>query len=202
VARKLLALAAVAASALAALTLGVGNANAGLLGCNYPAASQSFAQWGDTSHYVPVPGGSFENGTSGWTLSGGAGIVGGNEPFYLGSSTDSHSLLLPPGSSAMTPAVCLTLLTPTLRFVGSSTDGSAVHVTMYTKTLLGLVRIPTATDLDLGTDWDASETAQFYLQNVLGLVNLGGQNIYFKFTPVGNATVQMDDVLLDPSYCV
>src|SRR5581483_7321191 len=173
---KLVSLAVLGAAALAALTLGVGKANAGLLGCSYPSSSQAFAQWGDRSNYVPVPGGSFETGAAGWTLTGGAKVVGGNEPFYLGGSTDSHSLLLPPGSSALTPGVCLTLLTPTLRFVGSSTDGSAVHVTMYTKTLLGLVRLPTYTDLDLGTTWNASETAQFYLQNLLGLVNLGSQN--------------------------
>jgi hypothetical protein len=201
VAKKLLALAVLAVAALAALSLGVGNANAGLLGCNYGASAQSFSQWGDTSNYVSIPGGSFENGNGGWTLSGGAKVVSGNEPFYLGSPTDSHSLLLPPGSSAMTPGVCMTLLTPTLRFVGSSSTASAVHVTIYTRTLLGLVRIPTYTDLNVSTSWDASETAHFLLQNVLGLVNLGGQNVYFKFTPAAGTTVQMDDVLLDPYYC-
>jgi hypothetical protein len=201
VAKKLLALAALGVASLSALALGVGNASAGLLGCNYPASGQAFTQWGDSSKYVPVPGGSFESGAGGWTLSGGAKVVSGNEPFYLGSPTDSHSLVLPPGSSATSPGVCLSLLTPTLRFVGSSSNGSAVHVTMYTKTLLGLVRLPTYTDLTLSSSWDASETAHFLLQNVLGLVNLGNQNIYFRFAPAGNATVQMDDVLLDPTFC-
>jgi hypothetical protein len=198
---KLIAVVVVGASVLAALTLGVGNASAGLLGCSYPASSQAFSSWGDRSNYVPVPGGSFE-GASGWSLSGGAKIVSGNEPFGLGSPTDSHSLLLPPGSSATSPGVCLTLLTPTLRFIGSSSNGAPVHVTLYTKTLLGLVRLPSYTDLDLSTSWDASETAKFVLQNVLGLVNLGGQNIYFRFTPASGSTVQMDDVLLDPSFCI
>jgi hypothetical protein len=198
---KLIAVVVVGASVLAALTLGAGNASAGLLGCSYPASSQAFSSWGDQSNYVPVPGGSFE-GASGWSLSGGAKIVNGNEPFGLGSPTDSHSLLLPPGSSATSPGVCLTLLTPTLRFIGSSSNGAPVHVTLYTKTLLGLVRLPSYTDLDLSTSWDASETAKFVLQNVLGLVNLGGQNIYFRFTPASGSTVQMDDVLLDPSFCI
>lgn len=186
---------------LAALTLGTGTAQAGLLGCKYAAASQPFVQWGDAASYVPVPGGSFES-AAGWTLSGGAKIVSGNEPFYLGSSSDSHSLVLPPGSSALTPAVCLQLLTPSIRFVGSASDGSGVAVTLYTKTLLGLAQLPTGASMDLGTSWDASAVQPFLLQNVLGLLNLSTANIYFRFTPVGGATVQMDDLYLDPLFCV
>jgi hypothetical protein len=193
------ALAAACASLVAALTVGVGSAEAGLLGCNYPAAVQSFAPWGDNSKYVPIPGGSFET-AGGWTLSGGAKIVGGNEPFYLGSPTDSRSLLLPPGSSALTPGVCLAVLTPTLRFVGSASDGSGVKVSMYTRTLLGLVQLPSSGFIDLDATWNASQTQVFLIQNLLGLVNLGKANIYFRFTPVGGATVQMDDVLLDPYF--
>ena len=196
---RILALAALCASVVAALTVGVGSAHAGLLGCSYPAAAQTFARWGDPHQYVPIGGGSFE-GFGTWTLSGGAKIVSGNEPFYLGSATDSHSLVLPPGSSALTPGVCLTVLTPTMRFVGSSSDGSALRVTLYTKTLLGLVQLPTFGTIDLSSDWDASETTQFLLQNVLGLINLNQANIYFKFTPVGSATVRIDDAYLDPFY--
>jgi hypothetical protein len=190
---------ALGVSVLAALTVGVGSADAGLFGCRYDDASQAFAQWGDRANYVPVDGGSFE-GRSSWSLSGGAQVVSGNEPFQLGSPSDSHSLLLPPGSSALTPGVCLTLLTPTLRFVGSSSDGSGVRVTMYTRTLLGLVQLPSQGTMALGTDWDASSTQKFLIQNVLGLLNLGRSNIYFRFTPVGGATVQMDDVYLDPFF--
>jgi hypothetical protein len=184
---------------MAALTVGAGGASAGVLGCNYPAAAQSFARWGDSSKYVPVPGGSFET-AGGWTLAGGARVVTGNEPFQLGSPGDSRSLELPPGSSAMTPGVCLYLLTPTLRFVGSASDGSGVRVTMYTRTLLGLVQLPSAGYVDLGSEWDASQTQRFLVQNLLGLVNLSQANIYFRFTPVGGATVRMDDVQLDPYF--
>jgi hypothetical protein len=198
VARRLQAL-AFAVAVAAALSIGAGRADAGLLGCNYPTSSKTFSQWGDGSNYVPVTGGSFES-SAGWTLSGGAKVVSGNEPFYLGSQSDSRSLLLPPGSSAMTPAVCLTILTPTLRFVGSASDGSGVRVTMYTKTLLGLVQLPSVATVDLGSQWDASQTQGFLIQNVLGLLNLGRANIYFRFTPMGTTTVQMDDVYLDPFF--
>jgi hypothetical protein len=189
--------AAVLASVLAALTVGAGSAKAGLLGCNYPTAEQSFAPWGDYSKYVPVPGGSFES-PGGWTLSNGAKIVAGNEPFHLGDPTDSRSLVLPPGSSALTPGVCLYVLSPTLRFVGSASDGSGVKITMYTRTLFGLVQLPSSGYVELDSVWNPSSTQVFLVQNLLGLVNLAQANIYFRFTPVGGATVQMDDVLLDP----
>lgn len=188
-------------AALASVVLGAGRAEAGLLGCSYPDAQQSFAAWGDNAQYVPVPGGSFEEGRAGWTFSRGAEIVDGNEPFGLGSPSDSHSLLLPPGSSAMTPGVCLAILTPTLRFVGSSSDGSPVRVSIYTKTLLGLLQIGSYGSMSVGTDWDASSIQTFTLENVLGLLNLGRSNIYFKFTSTGDATVRIDDVLLDPFLC-
>jgi hypothetical protein len=197
VAKRLSIVAVLGLSILAALTLGAGSADAGLFGCRYPSSSQPFAQWGDNARYVPVPGGNFE-GWSGWRLSGGATITDDNEPFHLDGASDSHSLTLPPGSSAMSPAVCLQVLTPTMRFVGNSSDGSGVRVTMYTRTLFGLLQIPTFGQMTVPTDWDASSTQSFVLQNVLGLLNLSGVNMYFKFTPVGNATVQMDDVYLDP----
>lgn len=183
----------------AALSIGAGRANAGLFGCNFSNETHAFSQWGDNAKYVPVAGGSFES-PAGWKLTGGAAIVAGNNPFYLGSPSDSHSLLLPPGSSAMTPGVCLGILSPTLRFVGSVSGGTGVHVTMYTQTLLGLVQLPSSADIALAPDWDASETQTFLIQNVLGLLNLNSANIFFRFTPVGGATVQMDDVYLDPFF--
>ena len=185
---------------VAALTVGAGSARAGLLGCSYPAASQPFSRWGDGASYVPVPGGTFE-GAGGWTLTGGARVVDGNEPFHLNSAGDSHSLLLPPGSAALSPAVCLQVLTPTIRAVGSASSGGGVAVTLYTRTLFGLAMLPTAGYLGLGTSWDASTVQPFLLQNVLGLLNLNAADIYFRFTPVGGGTVQLDDLYLDPFLC-
>lgn len=192
--------ACIAAMACTALVMGVGDASAGLFGCRYGNAEQSFARWGDSADYVPIPGGNFESYYSGWSLSGGARIVGGNEPFYIRSTGDDRSLLLPPGSSALSPAVCLQVLTPTIRFVGSSSDSSAVRVTLYTRTLFGLLQIPTYGSMGVSSTWDASDVQPFLLQNVLGLLNLSGVNVYFRFTPVGDSTVQMDDVELDPFF--
>jgi hypothetical protein len=188
----------VAVAALVAAVLGVGRAEAGLFGCRYPQATQPFAAWGDYARYVPVPGGSFEDARSDWRLSGGATIVDGNEPFNLTGSDHARSLVIPPGGSAMTPGVCLTILTPTIRFVGHSTDGSPVRVAIYTKTVLGLLKVASFGAMSVGTSWDPSSIQNFTIENVLGLLNLSRSNIYFEFTPTGGATVQLDDVLLDP----
>ena len=47
--------------------------------CNDAALSQPFAAWNDNSQYELAPGGDFES--PGWTLSNGAKMVSGSEPF-------------------------------------------------------------------------------------------------------------------------
>src|SRR5262249_30941558 len=69
-------------------------------------AGQAFAAWGDSSYYARLFNGSFEGGSAGWYLSGGARVVSGNEPFFVGDVDDNHSLLLPSGSSAYSGTVC------------------------------------------------------------------------------------------------
>ena len=67
---------------LAATAFAVPAANAGLIGnllSNCPTGgSQVFAPWQDAANYLLAPNGSFEFGSTGWSLSGGAGIVNGN----------------------------------------------------------------------------------------------------------------------------
>jgi hypothetical protein len=198
VARKSAKLALVLGVAmLAASSFGAARARAGLLGCGNQTFTQPFAAWGDWSKYAIAPGGTFE-GTTGWSLAGGAKVVSGNEPFFLHAGTDSRSLLLPPGSSATAPAVCLQTLSPAVRLVGSSSDGSAVRFATYTRTLFGLVPLGITGTIDLRPSWDASEKQSVLLQNVLSLTTLGTQNVIFRFSPAGTATVQIDDFFVDP----
>jgi hypothetical protein len=171
----------------------------GLLGCSGQTYTQAFAQWGDPASYWLATGGSFE-GSNSWSLSGGAKVVSGNEPFYLNSKSDSHSLLLPPGSYAQTPGLCLGSLSPKMRLVGLASAGSAVHVDIYASGLLGLVRLPVSANLALGTSWGPSGDVTLLLQNVLALTNLGTTTVYFRFSPIGSATVQMDDLYVDPIF--
>ena len=50
--------------------------------CVTPSFSQIFLPWKDSALYTLSPGGSFETGPAGWTLSG-ARTVAGNESFYV-----------------------------------------------------------------------------------------------------------------------
>jgi hypothetical protein len=198
VAKKYVAPAIAVAAALCAFALGAGDAKAGLFGCNY-SEQQTFSAWGDTSSYTAVPGGSFE--TYGWGLFGGASIVSGNEPFMLGGDNDSHSLQLPPGASALSPGVCTGGGSPSMRFVGKANGAGYVRVDVYSMTL-GLLRLQKTAYVSLPSSWDASPVTVFPLQNLLGLVNLGTQNLYFRFSAPSGTTVQLDDVYLDPTFCL
>jgi hypothetical protein len=108
-------------------------ANAGLLvssaqGCSEQNFSKPFAQFGDGASYTPMPGGSFESGEPGWTLTGGAKVVAGNEPFKVNSSADSRSLYLPQGATATSPAMCVGIEHPTARWFAKS-SGSLLGLT-------------------------------------------------------------------------
>jgi hypothetical protein len=201
--RAVSAVAVLATAVTAALALGVTGGNAGLitglLGCSGVTYSQPFTSWGDYNSYFLATGGSFEGGSS-WSLAGGAKVVGGNEPFYLNARTDSHSLLLSPGSSAQSPGMCLAALSPHMRLVGQSSDGSGVHVDVYASGVLGLVRLPVSANIALSTSWGPSGDVSLLLQNVLALTNLGKTSVVFRFSPIGSATVQIDDVYVDPVF--
>ena len=189
---------------LAALTL-ASTAKAGLIGtgsasyCS-PTSTQAFTSWGDQIAYTLLPNGSFENGSTSWTMSGGAKVVAGNEPYFLNGRRDSHSLLLPAGSSAYSATMCFALGDWHLRFlmrnVGSQTG--SLRVTVIVPSLVGGL----LTVLDGGTvsgngTWQPSPRLQLLLCNVTSL--LGTKAVAFRFTPVGrDAAYQIDDVYLDP----
>jgi len=176
-------------------------AEAGLLPSCMGTYEKPFARWGDSASYMLVRDGTFEGGASGWSLSGGAKVVAGNEPFFLsGNQLDSHSLLLPAGSSAYSGTVCFALgdwhLRLLMRNVGSVTGGLRVQV-IVPSLVGGLLSV-----LDGGTvkgsgAWSPSPRVALALSNVTSL--LGTRAVAFRFTPVGaGAAYQLDDVYLDP----
>src|SRR5947209_18904370 len=99
-------------SSLAMLAAVAPSAHAGLLslapGACGQQMSEPFAQFGDANEYALVPGGSFEPGTPGWRLGGGAQVVAGGH----GST---NALSLPAGRSAISPAACTGIDHPSAR---------------------------------------------------------------------------------------
>lgn len=177
------------------------SAKAGILGtgaasyCD-PYSSMAFQAWGDRSNYMLMPGGSFEEGTPSWKLSGGAKIVSGNEPYYLRSTTDRRSLYMPAGSSATTPTMCFAAGDWHLRFVGvSASRSSKLKVTVTVNSLLGLVSILDGGTVSNDGTWKPSPQVGLLLTNVGGLLTT--KAISVRFTATSGAS-QIDDAYLDP----
>ncbi len=188
----------VLAGAAALLAGAVGPADAGLIGtgsasyCD-PYTSQVFRSWGDLSSYMLTPGGSFEDGTPSWKLSGGAKVVSGNEAFYLHSKKDKRSLSMPSGSSASTPTMCFAAGDWHLRFVGTGTG--QVRVTVMVNSLLGVISILDGGTVSNSGTWKPSPKVGLLLTNVGGLLTTNAISLRFTAT---NGASQIDDVYLDP----
>ena len=183
-----------------------GSAQASLLtatgtNCGTPELSQAFLQWGDFSAYFLAPDGNFANSTASWSLSGGAAAVAGGDGYSLGGAAPSpESLTLPTGSSATTPAICVGIAEPTMRFfarnTGSPTSGLLVSVTVVTS-LGSDVTLPVADIAATGT-WNPTPVEPL-IANLLPLLPGNMTPITLSFTPVGQGgNWQIDDVYVDP----
>jgi hypothetical protein len=187
-----------------AATLCVPAANAdlisGLLGGNCPTSgSQVFAQWGDYASYYLAQNGGLENGSTGWTLSGGS-VVAGNQPFFR---SGTHSLSLPSGSSALSPAVCLGPKDLYVRMFATDSRGSdsglRVRVVWYglLNKVLGITDVATYTP---GGAWAPSDKlgSSGGLQVPL-IPLLGSTSARIELTPLGGGSRwQIDDLYVDP----
>lgn len=196
----LIALATMAVAAIAAPA-----ANAGLLvtsaeSCDAQQFSKPFSPWGDNANYTPVPGGAFEPGQKSWTLSGGAKVVSGNEKFGVRSSSDSRSLQIPAGGVATSPAMCVGLSEPTIRWFQKQSSllglTGAMTVSVLTETSLGLVvETPVGAGL-LTSAWSPSLTG-VVVTNLLPLLPDDKTAVAFRFRSV-TGTWTVDDVYVDP----
>jgi hypothetical protein len=179
-----------AASAAAVAVLPAAAAHASLLNfnaCNDSALSQPFTQWGDNASYELTPGGDFES--SGWSLSHGASVVSGSEPYAVTGTLGSRSLSLPAGASAQSPLTCVDAAYPTARFFVSGSGALAVSV------VWAGITIPTGVVVTAG-DWSPT-TPLLTLSAIPGLLAGGTAQVSLRLTSLGGAP-QVDDVFIDP----
>ena len=177
-----------------AMAAGAAPASAGLgLACP-SATSTPFTTWKDYANYAFAPDGGFESGGSGWSLSGGARAVSGNESYYVHSSTDKTSLSLPKGASATSPGMCISLFSSKMRFLTRGDSGSSVKVQIIYRGLLSSVLgILDGGTISSGGTWKPSPA----IGMLGGTLPLLTASVSFRFTAVGgNAAI--DDVYLDP----
>ena len=159
--------------------------------------SQPFTAWGDANEYRLVAGGDFTAGAPGWTLSDGASITGGGDPFALTGVPAQDSLSLPAGASAQSPFSCVDVTQPTFRFVAvGDAPASAVAVSViYRQPLQGTLTLPVGT-LTPGGTWQPSP--QYQNAEVAGALLTGGTaQMALRFTAI-TGTTQLDDVFVDP----
>jgi hypothetical protein len=178
-------------------------ANAGILtasasDCGDESLSQPFAPFGDQAQYKQVKGADFEGSMEDWTLIGGAKVVSGNEPWKVGGSSHDQSLVLPAGSSVITPAACVGLQEPTVRFFAKKNSGllSTLAVSVYVKTSLGLV-VPVPVGVVLGNGQWKPTPPMLIVANLLPLLPGDRTPVAFQFTPLLGSW-QIDDVYVDP----
>jgi len=194
-----------AAAAIASLALAA-PANAGILtasaeDCGDETLSKPFAQFGDQANYKFIKNGGFEVGAAGWTLSGKAKVVSGNEPWKVAGASHGKSLVLPAGSNAISPVSCVGLAEPTMRFFAKKNKApllgiSTLAVSVYVKTSLGLV-VPLPIGVVLGNGQWKPTPPMLIVANLLPLLPGDRTPVAFQFTPILGEW-QIDDVYVDP----
>jgi hypothetical protein len=181
-----------ALSVCAGLSAGAARGDS-VLGGGCGALAPTFAPWGDSSNYYFPANGGFENGAAGWTLSGGAAVVDGNEPFFLNSTTDTHSLAIPAGGGASV-SLCYGVLYPALRFMVRG-DGATVHVWISTQNLLGVVSTLDGGTFSAGSAWAPSPKLSTLLSAVVAPFGTKSMQLHVD---VSGAPAQIDDLYVDP----
>jgi hypothetical protein len=155
--------------------------------CDGSTLSQPFAPWLDFASYKLAPGGAFES--SRWTLTGGAKLVRGSEPYAAAGTLGRSSLSLPAASSAKSPPTCVDAAYPSIRFFIAGTGLVAVNV------VSGRLVLPAGVAV-AGGEWSPSPV-MLTSAAVLGTLAGGTAQVSVTFTSL-SGDPQIDDVFIDP----
>jgi hypothetical protein len=167
--------------------------------CGYGDPSFRFAAWGDDASYVLAPQGDL-SATDGWTLNKQATVVPSADPF----SGAQQSLQFAKGAEAGTPAMCVTLDNPTIRFFirdRGGNDKSQLKVDVLYEDFGGHVKHLTIAKLRAGSEWEPSVILPMYM-NVLALASPSGVTaVAFRFKAEGlqkDETLSISSLYVDP----
>jgi hypothetical protein len=166
-------------------------ATAGTCGAGTPV----FSAWADTNNYVAGLNGDLEAGSTGWTLSGGAAVVPGGDPFALGGTVSAKALSLPAGSAATSPADCIAADTPTFRLLarnqGSSKSKLRVEVVFGPA---GKKESVVTDDITAGPAWAPTKELSMALKKAGAATSA-----QFRFTPRdATGSWSVDAIYVDP----
>lgn len=155
--------------------------------CTLSAVSQPFAPWLDLAYYELTPGGDFESST--WTLTGGAKLVAGSEPYAATGTLGSSSLSLPGGSSARSPLTCVDATYPSIRFFIAGSGSVAVTVADGSSVIPAGIAVA-------GGEWTPTPV-MLTSSAVLGAASGGTAQVSVTFTGLSGSP-RIDDVFIDP----
>jgi len=168
-------------------------------GCGSETLERPFLPWLDPAQYVLAPDGTFTRGATGWTRAG-AAVVADNEPWFVHGAERAAALELREGSSATSPAMCVGIEHPTLRFfarnIGSTLGTLGVEVLFEDAT--GAVRSLPLDAVSVGSRW-APTLPLPIVANLLPLLPGERTAVAFRFTPQGaDSAWRIDGVYVDP----
>ena len=167
--------------------------------CGFGEPSPFFAPWGDPAMYMLAPQGDLAV-TDGWALSKEARVVRWADPF----TGAAQSLLLEKGAEAATPAMCVNLDHPTIRFFTRDLGGngkSHLKVDVLYEDFGGHVKHLTIARLKAGNEWRPSVIVPMHM-NILALASPNGLTaVAFEFKADGlqkDETLSISSIYVDP----
>jgi hypothetical protein len=167
--------------------------------CGYGEQGSYFAAWGDTATYALAPQGDL-SATDAWTLNKQATVVSGGDPF----SGAAYSLQLAKDAQAATPAMCVNLDNPTIRFFVRDVGGngkSSLKIDVLYEDFDGHVKHLTVARLKAGPDWTPSLAVPMYM-NLLAAASPNNLTaVAFQFKAEGlqkDETLAVSSLYVDP----
>ena len=167
--------------------------------CGYGDPGQVFLPWADAAEYELAPQGDFST-TTGWTLSKGAVVVPGGDPF----SGADQSLALSKDGQAATPAMCVDLSSPTIRFFTRDVGGNGkanLKVDVLYEDFDGHIQHLTVAKLRAGSDWQPSAVVPFYMNMLAAASPSGVTAVAFQFKAEGlqkDESLSISSLYVDP----
>lgn len=167
--------------------------------CGYGEPSPFFSPWGDNAMYMLAPQGDL-SATHGWALNKQATVAPSADPF----SGARQSLQFGKGAEAATPAMCVNLDRPTIRFFMRDLGGngkSQLKVDVLYEDFGGHVKHLTIAKLRAGSEWQPSVVLPMHM-NMLALASPSGLTaVAFRLKAEGlqkDETLSISSLLVDP----
>lgn len=168
--------------------------------CGQPLAlEQPFLPFGDPLSYFLLRNGSFESGAADWGLTGAATLIEEDEPDFVDSSDDSTALLIPRGSAATSAPVCVSVLTPTIRFFTRTNNaaGARLKIEAVFKDSDGKVKALPVAMIAASTKWAPTEPLPLLLTAIAAVSQQNALGVSFRFTAV-TGNWKIDRIYVDP----